>query len=306
MTGPAESALLAAVERSPQAAAAHDRAGWVGLFTDGRSRRRSGGFAAARRAGQIGRFYDTFIGPRDIAFHRDLDVVRGSSVIRDLDLEVAMGSAVTMTIPAFLRYDLRQVDGEWKVAMLRAYWELPAMMLAVPAQRRSRRPGRHPLSRGLIRNQRLRGTAGFAAGFRRVGSRQKTLVDTFVNAVGGGDKFGALQALSSGATITFGDGEAAESIRRAHRAMSRRERVEADRCGLHRCRLGHVGATAVAFCSPTWPGVAWDPPGPLLPAVMAATAMTAPRNTTAGSTTKEPRNHYCEPETHHEHQPWLR
>ena len=32
MTGPAEPALLAAVERSPQAAAAHDRAGWVGLF----------------------------------------------------------------------------------------------------------------------------------------------------------------------------------------------------------------------------------------------------------------------------------
>lgn len=29
--------LLAAVERSPHAAAAHDRAGWVGLFTgDGR------------------------------------------------------------------------------------------------------------------------------------------------------------------------------------------------------------------------------------------------------------------------------
>jgi hypothetical protein len=25
--------LIAAVERSPQAAAAHDRAGWVGLFT---------------------------------------------------------------------------------------------------------------------------------------------------------------------------------------------------------------------------------------------------------------------------------
>ncbi|WP_428339317.1 hypothetical protein [Mycobacterium sp.] len=34
MTGPMESALLAAVERSPAAAAAHDRRGWVGLFTD--------------------------------------------------------------------------------------------------------------------------------------------------------------------------------------------------------------------------------------------------------------------------------
>jgi hypothetical protein len=44
-----------------------------------------------------------------------------------------------------------------------------------------------------------------------VGSRQKALVDTFVNAVGRGDQFAALQSLSPGATITFGDGEAAES-----------------------------------------------------------------------------------------------
>ena len=128
VTGPAEQALLAAVERSPQAAAAHDRAGWVGLFSDGRAGRGSGGFAAALGPAEIGRFYDTFIGPREISFHRDLDIVRGSSVIRDLDLEVVMGSAVTMTIPAFLRYDLREVDGEWKIAMLKAYWELPAMM----------------------------------------------------------------------------------------------------------------------------------------------------------------------------------
>ena len=78
---------------------------------------------------QIYRFYDTFIGPRDIKFHRDLDIVSGHTVLRDLELEVSMGSAVTMYIPAFLRYDLREVDGEWKIARLRAYWELPAMML---------------------------------------------------------------------------------------------------------------------------------------------------------------------------------
>src|SRR6202044_2135358 len=96
-------ALLAAVERSPQAAAAHDRAGWVDLFTsDGRVEDPVGSRPHVGPA-EIGRFYDTFIGPRDIAFHRDLDIVRGSSVIRDLGLEVAMGTAVTMRIPAFLR-----------------------------------------------------------------------------------------------------------------------------------------------------------------------------------------------------------
>jgi hypothetical protein len=131
-------------------------------------------------------------------------------VIRDLELEVAMGSAVTMTIPAFLRYDLRQVEGDWKIAMLRAYWELPAMVLQFLGNGVSALPAGVQLTRGLIRNQRLRGTAGFGAGFRRAGSRQKALVHTFVNAVGQGDRFAALQSLSSGATIAFDDDGAAD------------------------------------------------------------------------------------------------
>lgn len=211
--GRAAPALLAAVERSPQAAAAHDRPGWVGLFTiDGRIEDPVGSRPHVGH-GEIGRFYDTFIGPRDIVFHRDLDVVHGAAVIRDLGLEVAMssaGSGVIMTIPAFLRYDLREVNGEWKIAQLRAYWELPSMMLQFLRNGVSAAPAGIQLSQGLIRNQRLRGTAGFAAGFRRVGSRRKDLVDTFVAAVGAGDEHAAQRALSSDAAITFGDGEAAE------------------------------------------------------------------------------------------------
>jgi len=113
--------LIAAVERSPQAAAAHDRAGWVGLFiADGRIEDPVGSRPHLGTA-QIGRFYDTFIGPRDITFHRDLDIVFGPVVLRDLELEVAMGSTVTMHIPAFLRYDLREANGQWQIAELRAY-----------------------------------------------------------------------------------------------------------------------------------------------------------------------------------------
>ncbi len=55
--------LLAAVELSPQAAAAHDRAGWVGLFTeDGRIEDPVGSRPHIGHE-QIGRFYDTFIEP---------------------------------------------------------------------------------------------------------------------------------------------------------------------------------------------------------------------------------------------------
>jgi hypothetical protein len=199
--------LLATVERSPQAAAAHDRAGWVGLFTDdGRIEDPVGSRPHMGRE-RIGRFYDTFIGPRDIKFHRDLDIVFGTVVLRDLELEVAMGSAVTMYIPAFLRYDLRAANGQWKIAELRAYWELPAMMLQFL---RTGSPAVSPalqLSRGLLANQGLRGTAGFMAGFRRVGERHKKVVETFVGALARGDKFAALRALSSTAPITLGDND---------------------------------------------------------------------------------------------------
>jgi hypothetical protein len=199
--------LLAAVERSPRAAAAHDRAGWVGLFTgDGRIEDPVGSRPHVGTT-QISRFYDTFIGPRDIVFHRDLDIVRGPVVIRDLDLEVAMGSAVTMTIPAFLRYDLREVNGDWKIAVLRAYWELPAMMLQFLRHGARALPAVGQLSHGLVCNQRLAGTVGFLSGLRRPGAHRKRLVDAFVTNVACGDKPAAVRILSPGAPMTLGDDE---------------------------------------------------------------------------------------------------
>ncbi|WP_343602262.1 ketosteroid isomerase family protein [Mycobacterium sp.] len=203
--GPAKQALLAAVERSPQAAAAHDRAGWVGLFTGDARIEDPVGSRPHIGPARIGRFYDTFIGPRDIVFHRDLDIVCGSVVVRDLTLEVAMSSAVTMTIPAVLRYDLREADGEWKIAAMRAYWELPSMVLQFLRRGASALPAGLQLARGLLANQRLGGTVGFAAGFRRVGSRHKQLVGTFLDAVARGDRPAALRALSPSAATTVGD-----------------------------------------------------------------------------------------------------
>jgi hypothetical protein len=209
--------LLAAVERSPRAAAAHDRAGWVGLFTgDGRIEDPVGSRPHVGHA-QIGRFYDTFIGPRDIEFHRDLDIVAGTAVLRDLELEVSMGSiakmdsAVTMRIPALLRYDLRadlrEGHGHWKIAQLRAYWELPAMMLQfLRAGSRAAAPA-VALSRDLLANQGLRGTAGFLAGFRRAGARRKRRAEAFLGALARKDASAAAHSLSPRAAMTLGDND---------------------------------------------------------------------------------------------------
>jgi len=202
--------LIAAIERSPQAAAANDRVGWVGLFTaDGRIEDPVGSRPHLGTE-RIGSFYDTFIGPRDIKFHRDLDIVFGTVVLRDLELEVAMGPSVTMYIPAFLRYDLREAHGEWRIAVLRAYWELPAMLLQFLRSGSGAISPALQLSRNLLGNQGLKGTAGFVAGFRRVGARHKELVEKFLHAVTRGDKFAAAQALSSTATITLGDSDSLE------------------------------------------------------------------------------------------------
>lgn len=200
--------LLATVERSPRAAAAHDRAAWVTLFTDdGRIEDPVGSRPHVGRE-QIGRFYDTFIGPRDIKFHRDVDIVFDTVVLRDLELEVAMGSAVTMYIPALLRYDLREANGEWSVGELRAYWELPAMMLQFLRTGSAAVWPALQLSRGLLVNQRLRGAAGFMTGFRRVGARHKELVRAFLDAAARQDRDAAARALSPSASITLGDRDA--------------------------------------------------------------------------------------------------
>ncbi|OBG29819.1 ketosteroid isomerase family protein [Mycobacterium sp. E3198] len=250
--------LLAAVERSPQAAAAHDRAGWVGLFTPDGQIEDPVGSRPHRGHTQIGRFYDTFIGPRDITFHRDLDIVFGTTVLRDLELEVSMGPAVTMYIPALLRYDLREANGSWKIGRLRAYWELPAMMLQfLRTGPRAASPALQ-LSRGLVANQGLRGTVGFLAGLRRPGARPKRLAEAFLGAVSRHDEPAAVRVLAPGAPTTLGDDD----------PLDISELVE-QLCGAKWTKVIGAGATVavsvnsahgrgIVLVNAAWPGKAID------------------------------------------------
>jgi hypothetical protein len=120
--------LLATAERSPAAAGAGDRKAWIGLFTSNGCVEDPVGSAPHRGVAAIGQFYDTFIGPRDIRFHPDVDIVVGQTVVRDGELEVTMASTLTLRVPVFIRYDLEDEAGELKIAALWAFWELPAMV----------------------------------------------------------------------------------------------------------------------------------------------------------------------------------
>jgi SnoaL-like domain len=193
--------LLAAVERSPQAARSHDRDGWVGLFApDGRIEDPVGSRPHDGRV-RIGRFYDTFMGPRDITFHRRTDLVSGSTVVRDLTLEVRMGPSVTMLIPAFLRYDL---DDELRIVRLQAFWQLPTMAWQFARNGAGAVPVALRLARALLRNQGLTGTMGFLSGFRGAGSRGKRHLAGLLDDACAGDEIAVKRRLSGADAITRG------------------------------------------------------------------------------------------------------
>jgi len=194
--------MLAAVDRSPEAAGAHDRDGWIGLFgADGRVEDPVGSRPHVGRA-QIERFYDTFIGPRDITFHRGADVVSGHTVVRDVILQVRMSPSVTMRIPAYLRYDL---DDSLEIVRLQAFWELPAMVWQFARTGAGAVPAGLRLCRALLRNQRLAGTWGFLAGFRGAASRGKSHLGRLLDDACAGDQVAVRRRLGDAARLTRGD-----------------------------------------------------------------------------------------------------
>jgi len=209
--------MLATAERSPAAAGARDRLTWVGLFTSNGRIEDPVGSTPHTGIAAIGRFYDTFIGPRDLRFHPDVDIVVGPTVVRDGELEVTMASTLTLRVPVYLRYDLKEDAGELKIAALSAFWELPTMVgefwrggiRAVPAG--------FQLTRLLLSNQGLVGTLGFLGGFRGIASGAKSLVAQFLDAACAGDEVGMRRRLVGPGCISSGDDlqlSAAELLRR--------------------------------------------------------------------------------------------
>ncbi|GAB10573.1 hypothetical protein GOARA_061_00120 [Gordonia araii NBRC 100433] len=180
---PTRNELLTAVDESPAAVAAHDKDRWLSLFAPTAIVNDPVGSAPHRGVEQLSRFYDTFIAPNDIRFHVNHDIVCGLDVLRDLTIEIAMSDRVTLFVPAHLRYAMTEnarIDG------LYAHWELPAMVAqllgnGLPAAAVSSR-----LAVGLLRNQRVAGSLGFARGFAGVGPRTKRRAVELLDGLGAG------------------------------------------------------------------------------------------------------------------------
>ncbi|WP_425303669.1 nuclear transport factor 2 family protein [Nocardia wallacei] len=195
------SELLATVERSPQAVAAHDRAAWVGLFADTARVEDPVGSRPHVGTAAVERFYDTFIAPNGIAFRIEHDVVRGMTVYRDLTIETTMSTGVTLRVPMHLRYDVVESHDELKIGQLRAHWELPVMIGQLLSAGAPGLTAAAKLAPQLLRNQGLGGALGFARGFVRVGAAGKRVVTDLLRAAGRGDSAAVRSALTSDAAV---------------------------------------------------------------------------------------------------------
>jgi hypothetical protein len=196
--------VLATARRSLAAASARDRDTWVGLFTaDARVTDPVGSRPHCGTAA-IGRFFDTFIGPRDVDFRPDVDLVAGSTVIRDGVLHAALGSVV-LNVPIYIRYDLREESSELKVAALSAFWELPTMVMQFLRSGVGGAPAGLQLCAAMLKYQGIGGTAGFLAGFRGTGRGGKRRFGELLHDALAGDEVGLRRRLARDAVLTAGD-----------------------------------------------------------------------------------------------------
>ena len=197
--------LIAAVARSPKLVAAHDRAGWVGLFaSDGQVNDPIGSKPHNGRQ-EIENFYDTFIAPNQLSFNVANDIVCGMSVMRDLDILSVMASGVRLTVPMHLRYDLVAEDGALKIRRLYAHWELGEML----KQQMGSMNGvltSFQLTPRMLRYQGVAGVLGFMRGLAGNGRAGKATAVRFLEALAAGDASaaGALLAPDCALEVPFG------------------------------------------------------------------------------------------------------
>jgi len=179
--------LLAAVQRSPELVALHDRTGWCGLYASDGEVNDPVGSRPHRGRAAIERFYDTFIAPNQIRFHVAQNLVCGMTVVRDLEVETLMSTGLRLRVPMHLRYDLVEEGGALKIRRLCAHWELPGMIGQMLGKGFQGHWTSLKLGPQMLRHQGLSGMLGFMRGFAGVGHSGKRVVAEFLHAAGHGE-----------------------------------------------------------------------------------------------------------------------
>ncbi|NUS43252.1 MAG: transporter [Mycobacteriaceae bacterium] len=191
-------AITALVAASPAAVAAHDKAGWLRLWTSNHviedpvgSRPVLGGVydrrSGDRTGGPLARFWDAFIGPNDITFEVFSDFVDGLDVVRDVTIHTTLRTGVTVSTPAHLLYQLAHEHGELKIRRMAAHWEpLPvfARLLRPTPAHVAAIAG---MGAAMLRNLGPAGTARFTGAVAGVGRHGKAVVRDLAARAAAGD-----------------------------------------------------------------------------------------------------------------------
>lgn len=216
--------LIAFVSRSPELCAAHDRAGWVGLFaSDGQVNDPVGSQPHNGRAA-IERFYDTFIAPNALSFNVQNDVVCGMWVMRDLSIRSVMATGLMLDVPMHLRYQLVEENG-LKVRRIYAHWELPVMMRQVLRGGWNGLRTSLELTPRLLKHQGWRGLLGFMRGYFGIGRRGKRTLESLLAALAHGNEAAARALLEPNCALEAPAGTAVtlpELLERLRGAESRK------------------------------------------------------------------------------------
>ena len=208
--------LYELVKRSPELVDRHNREGWLGLFSSeavvedpvGGGLNRKGKDWRGDRDG-LTRFYDIFIGPNDIKFTINQDIVVGNEVVRDVLIRTKLPNGAVSEVAAYLIYRGVEEGGEVKLASLQAHWDFKGNAMR------------------LLRNNGLKGILASMAqfwsmlriqGLKRVrvylgaaykGIRKKGIaaVNSFAAAVNAGDEAGLARLCEPDARIEYPAGK---------------------------------------------------------------------------------------------------
>jgi hypothetical protein len=115
--------IIAFIDQSPACVAAHRKEAWLGLFAEDAVVEDPVGTPPARKAdGTLSRFWDTFIGPNAVRFEILADRVQGSDVLREAVIHTRMRGGASISVPAFLLYEIDDSGGHRRIRRLAAHW----------------------------------------------------------------------------------------------------------------------------------------------------------------------------------------
>ena len=188
--------VLKVVEASPEMVAAHDKKGWLALFSRdavvedpvGSAPNRKGRGIGKGGEDELGRFYDTFIGPNEIRFEVLGDYIAGLEVARDVRIHTKLSTGFSIVVPAHLLYELTEEDGELRVRRLAAHWELPKLSKQALTGGFAGFRTMNALSWRMLGIQGVGGVLGYSKGMvNGIGRRGSRAVEVFSDAVNRGD-----------------------------------------------------------------------------------------------------------------------